>query len=96
MKRTLALLMALPLFLTRTAPTAKAFAQGDVPETGGTAKFKTILEAPNPTTAGGKEGELSSDGGTIKFRYDSKDVAKDAMECQVLKDGAPLAVSHST
>lgn len=90
MKRTLALLMALLLFLTSTAPTAKVFAQGDVPETGGEARFKTILEAPNPTTAGGKEGELSSDGGAIKFRYDSKNVAKEAMECVVVKDDTPL------
>lgn len=91
MKRTLALLMALLLFLTSTAPTAKVFAQGDVPETGGTAKFKTILETPNPTVKDGKEGTLPSNGGAIKFRYDSTDVAADAMECQVLKDGAPLA-----
>lgn len=90
MKRTLALLMALLLFLTSTAPTAKVFAQGDVPETGGEARFKTILEAPNPTTTGGKEGELSSDGGAIKFRYDSKNVTKEAMECVVVKDDTPL------
>lgn len=90
MKRTLALLMALLLFLTSTAPTAKVFAQGDVPETGGEARFKTILEAPNPTTTGGKEGELSSDGGAIKFRYDSKNVAKEAMECVVVKGDTPL------
>ena len=91
MKRTLALLMALLLFLTSTAPTAKVFAQGDVPETGGTAKYETILETPNPTTTGGKEGELSSDGGFIKFRYDSKDVAKEAMDVVVLKDGSVLS-----
>ena len=90
MKRTLALLMALLLFLTSTAPTAKVFAQGDVPETGGTAKYQTILETPNPTVKDGKEGTLPSNGGAIKFRYDSKDVAKEAMEYQVLKDGAPL------
>lgn len=91
MKRTLALLMALLLFLTSTAPTAKVFAQGDVPETGGEARFKTILEAPNPTTAGGKEGTLPSDGGFIKFRYDSKNVAKEAMNVVVLKDGSVLS-----
>lgn len=91
MKRTLALLMALLLFLTSTAPTAKVFAQGDMPETGGTAKFKTILETPNPTTAGGKEGTLPSDGGFIKFRYASKDVAKEAMDVVVLKDGSVLS-----
>lgn len=90
MKRTLALLMALLLFLTSTAPTAKVFAQGDVPETGGTARFKTILETPNPTTAGGKEGTLPSIGGAIKFRYDSKDVAKEAMDVVVLKDDVIL------
>lgn len=91
MKRTLALLMALLLFLTSTAPTAKVFAQGDVPETGGEARFKTILEAPNPTTAGGKEGTLPSDGGFIKFRYDSKNVAKEAMNVVVLKGGSVLS-----
>lgn len=91
MKRTLALLMALLLFLTSTAPTAKVFAQGDMPETGGTAKFKTILETPNPTTAGGKEGTLPSDGGFIKFRYDSKNVAKEAMNVVVLKGGSVLS-----
>ena len=90
MKRTLALLMALLLFLTSTAPTAKVFAQGEVPETGGTAKYQTILEAPNPTTTGGKEGTLPAKGGAIKFRYDSKDVAKEAMDVVVLKDDAVL------
>lgn len=90
MKRTLALLMALLLFLTSTAPTAKVFAQGAVPETGGTAKYETILETPNPTVKGGKEGTLSSDGGAIKFRYDSKDVVKEAMDVVVLKDDAVL------
>ena len=90
MKRTLALLMALLLFLTSTAPTAKVFAQGDVPETGGTARFKTILETPNPTVKGGKEGTLPSNGGAIKFRYDSKDVAKEAMDVVVLKDDVIL------
>ncbi|MFR9296912.1 MAG: hypothetical protein ACLVLI_04250, partial [Aedoeadaptatus pacaensis] len=90
MKRTLALLMALLLFLTSTAPTAKVFAQGDMPETGGTARFKTILETPNPTVKGGKEGTLPSNGGAIKFRYDSKDVAKEAMDVVVLKDDALL------
>lgn len=83
--------MALLLFLTSTAPTAKVFAQGAVPETGGKARFKTILEAPNPTTAGGKEGTLPSDGGFIKFRYDSKNVAKEAMNVVVLKDGSVLS-----
>lgn len=82
--------MALLLFLTSTAPTAKVFAQGEVPETGGTAKYETILETPNPTTIGGKEGELSSDGGFIKFRYASKDVAKEAMDVVVLKGDAVL------
>lgn len=96
MKRTLALLMALLLFLTSTAPTAKVFAQGDVPETGGTAKFKTILETPNPTTAGGKEGTLPAKGGAIKFRYDSTDVAADAMECQVLKDDVLIPYTFTT
>lgn len=48
MKRTLALLMALLLFLTSTAPTAKVFAQGEVPETGGNAKFKTIFGNTEP------------------------------------------------
>ena len=90
MKRTLALLMALLLFLTSTAPTAKVFAQGDVPETGGTARYETILETPNPTVKGRKEGTLSSDGGAIKFRYDSKDVVKEAMDVVVLKDDAVL------
>lgn len=90
MKRTLALLMALLLFLTSTAPTAKVFAQGDVPETGGKAKFKNILEAPNPTVKDGKEGTLPSNGGAIKFRYDSKDVAKEAMDVVVLKGDALL------
>lgn len=96
MKRTLALLMALLLFLTSTAPTAKVFAQGDVPETGGNAKFKTILETPNPTTAGGKEGTLPAKGGAIKFRYDSTDVAADAMECQVLKDDVLIPYTFTT
>ena len=82
--------MALLLFLTSTAPTAKVFAQGDVPETGGTARYETILETPNPTPVGGKEGTLPSNGGAIKFRYDSKDVAKEAMDVVVLKDDALL------
>lgn len=90
MKRTLALLMALLLFLTSTAPTAKVFAQGDVPETGGKAKYQTILETPNPTVKDGKEGTLPSNGGAIKFRYDSKDVVKEAMDVVVLKDDAVL------
>lgn len=90
MKRTLALLMALLLFLTSTAPTAKVFAQGEMPQTGGDARYQTILETPNPTATGGKEGELSSDGGFIKFRYASKNVAKDAMDVVVLKGDAVL------
>lgn len=90
MKRTLALLMALLLFLTSTAPTAKVFAQGEVPETGGDARYQTILETPNPSDAGGKEGELSSDGGPIKFRYASVNVKPDAMECAVVKNDTPL------
>lgn len=91
MKRTLALLMALLLFLTSTAPTANVFAQSAAPETGGNAKYQTILETPNPKVENGKEGTLSSIGGFIKFRYDSKDVAKEAMDVVVLKDGAVLS-----
>ncbi|WP_068455050.1 S-layer homology domain-containing protein [Aedoeadaptatus pacaensis] len=90
MKRTLALLMALLLFLTSTAPTAKVFAQGEMPETGGKARFKTILETPNPDITGGKEGTLPANGGAIKFRYDSVNVKPDAMECAVVKDDKPL------
>lgn len=91
MKRTLALLMALLLFLTSTAPTANVFAQSAAPETGGNARYQTILETPNPKVENGKEGTLSSIGGFIKFRYDSKDVAKEAMDVVVLKDGAVLS-----
>ena len=93
MKRTLALLMALLLFLTSTAPTAKVFAQGDVPETGGEARFKTILEAPNPTTAGGKEGTLPAEGGSINVRYASKGVKVNEMEVVVLKDSKAITSS---
>ena len=82
--------MALLLFLTSTAPTAKVFAQGEVPQTGGDARFKTILEAPNPTAAGGKEGTLPAKGGAIKFRYDSVNVKQDAMEYAVVKNDTPL------
>lgn len=91
MKRTLVLLMALLLFLTSTVPTANVFAQSAAPETGGNAKYQTILETPNPKVENGKEGTLSSIGGFIKFRYDSKDVAKEAMDVVVLKDGAVLS-----
>ena len=93
MKRTLALLMALLLFLTSTAPTAKVFAQGDVPETGGTARFKTILETPNPTVTDGKEGTLPSNGGAINIRYASNGVEANDMEVIVLKDGKALSSS---
>ena len=93
MKRTLALLMALLLFLTSTAPTAKVFAQGDAPETGGTARFKTILETPNPTVTDGKEGTLPSNGGAINIRYASKGVKANEMEVVVLKDGKALSSS---
>ena len=90
MKRTVALLMALLLFLTSAAPTANVFAQSAAPETGGTARFQTILETPNPTVTDGKEGTLPSDGGFIKFRYDSKNVNSDAMDVVVLKDEVNL------
>ncbi|WP_077074835.1 S-layer homology domain-containing protein [Aedoeadaptatus urinae] len=93
MKRTLALLMALLLFLTSSAPTAKVFAQGDVPETGGEAKHQTILEAPNPTVENGKEGTLPSNGGAINIRYASKGVKANEMEVVVLKDGKALTSS---
>ena len=90
MKRTVALLMALLLFLTSAAPTANVFAQSAAPEMGGTARFQTILETPNPTVTDGKEGTLPSDGGFIKFRYDSKNVNSDAMDVVVLKDEVNL------
>lgn len=87
MKRTLALLMALLLFLTSTAPTAKVFAQGDVPETGGTARYQTVLKAPNPTVENGKEGTLPSKGGDIHILYNSHNVKNTDMDVQVLKNG---------
>lgn len=90
MKRTVALLMALLLFLTSAAPTANVFAQSAAPEMGGTARFQTILETPNPTVTDGKEGTLPSDGGFIKFRYDSKNVNSDATDVVVLKDEVNL------
>lgn len=96
MKRTLALLMALLLFLASTAPTAKVFAQGEVPETGGTAKFKTILETPNPTVKKGKEGTLPSNGGDIHILYNSHNVKDTDMEVQVLKDDVLMPYTFTT
>lgn len=96
MKRTLALLMALLLFLTSTAPTAKVFAQGDVPETGGEAKYETILIAPNPTVEKGKEGTLPSKGGDIHILYNSHNVKDTDMEVQVLKDGVLTPYTFKT
>lgn len=87
MKRTLALLMALLLFLTSTAPTANVFAQSAAPETGGNAKYQTILDAPNPTVENGKEGTLPSKGGDIHILYNSHNVKDTDMNVQVLKDG---------
>lgn len=87
MKRTLALLMALLLFLTSTAPTAKVFAQGEVPETGGNARYQTVLKAPNPTVENGKEGTLPSKGGDIHILYNSHNVKNTDMDVQVLKNG---------
>lgn len=96
MKRTLALLMALLLFLTSTAPTAKVFAQGDVPETGGTAKYETILKGPNPTVEKGKEGTLPSNGGDIHILYNSHNVKDTDMNVQVLKDGVLMPYTFTT
>lgn len=96
MKRTLALLMALLLFLTSTAPTAKVFAQGDVPETGGEAKYQTILETPNPTVENGKEGTLPSNGGDIHILYKSHNVKDTDMEVQVLKDDVLMPYTFTT
>lgn len=96
MKRTLALLMALLLFLTSTAPTAKVFAQGDVPETGGDARFKTILEAPNPTVEKGKEGTLPSNGGDIHILYNSHNVKDTDMDVQVLKGDVLMPYTFTT
>ncbi len=96
MKRTLALLMALLLFLTSTAPTAKVFAQGDVPETGGNARYQTILKAPNPTVENGKEGTLPSKGGDIHILYDSHNVKDTDMDVQVLKDGVLTPYTFTT
>lgn len=96
MKRTLALLMALLLFLTSTAPAAKVFAQGDVPETGGKAKFKTILETPNPTVKDGKEGTLPSNGGDIHILYNSQNVKDTDMNVQVLKDDVLMPYTFTT
>lgn len=88
--------MALLLFLTSTAPTAKVFAQGDVPETGGTAKYQTILKAPNPTVEKGKEGTLPSKGGDIHILYNSHNVKETDMDVQVLKDGALTPYTFKT
>ena len=96
MKRTLALLMALLLFLTSTAPTAKVFAQGDMPETGGTAKYETILKGPNPTVEKGKEGTLPSNGGDIHILYNSHNVKDTDMNVQVLKDGVLMPYTFTT
>ncbi len=96
MKRTLALLMALLLFLTSTAPTAKVFAQGEVPETGGTATYQTILKAPNPTVEKGKEGTLPSNGGDIHILYNSHNVKDTDMEVQVLKDDVLMPYTFTT
>ncbi|WP_322627024.1 S-layer homology domain-containing protein [Aedoeadaptatus coxii] len=87
MKRTLALLMALLLFLTSTAPTANVFAQSAAPETGGTARYQTILETPNPKVENGKEGTLPSKGGDIHILYNSHNVKDTDMNVQVLKGG---------
>lgn len=87
MKRTLALLMVLLLFLTSTAPTANVFAQSAAPETGGNAKYQTILETPNPTVENGKNGTLPSKGGAIHILYNSHNVKDTDMNIQVLKDG---------
>lgn len=96
MKRTLALLMALLLFLTSTAPTAKVFAQGEVPETGGTARYQTILKAPNPTVENGKEGTLPSKGGAVHILYNSHNVKDTDMDVQVLKDDALTPFTFTT
>lgn len=87
MKRTLALLMALLLFLTSTAPTANVFAQSAAPETGGNARYQTVLDAPNPTVENGKNGTLPSKGGAIHILYNSHNVKDTDMNVQVLKDG---------
>ena len=96
MKRTLALLMALLLFLTSTAPTAKVFAQGEVPETGGEAKYQTVLKAPNPTVENGKEGTLPSNGGDIHILYKSHNVKDTDMEVQVLKGDVLMPYTFTT
>lgn len=96
MKRTLALLMALLLFLTSTAPTAKVFAQSDMPETGGNARYQTILKAPNPTVENGKEGTLPSKGGDIHILYDSHNVKDTDMDVQILKDGVLTPYTFTT
>lgn len=88
--------MALLLFLTSTAPTAKVFAQGDVPETGGEAKYQTILKAPNPTVENGKEGTLPSNGGDIHILYKSHNVKDTDMEVQVLKDDVLMPYTFTT
>lgn len=87
MKRTLALLMALLLFLTSTAPTANVFAQSAAPETGGNARYQTVLDAPNPTVENGKNGTLPSKGGDIHILYNSHNVKDTDMDVQVLKGG---------
>lgn len=96
MKRTLALLMALLLFLTSTAPTAKVFAQGEVPETGGTAKYETILKEPNATGENGKEGTLPSKGGAVHILYNSHNVKDTDMDVQVLKDDVLTPYTFTT